>query len=168
MRRYAFLVLFAISIPGTPLRTTASALASYPTLRLSLSGHPWQLRLTHAFVTHSVGASYTTPLFAKGKYIILSFEALNLSKQPNDLYSGEDFLILDSSGRTFSVDSRATSYAQTQYGAGDSFQVQPSFTNHISFVFDIAKDANHLRLLNHPYGHTARLLYVLNLGMVQK
>ncbi len=160
----AFMALSIVTIFTTPFSVAASSpTVSYPTLRLTLNGHAWQLRLTRVFSTHYIGTHISNPVTAKGKYIVLSFDALNLTKQPNDLYSDQDFLLLDSTGRTFSIDANATGAAQAQYAPNDTSQVQPSLTNHVYFAFDIAKDASHLRLLNHPYEHLARLLYILKL-----
>ena len=152
-----------VSAHSHPLPTPSSA-SRNQTLALTMNGHRWVLTLTRVVVAHTVHDDYNS-YTARGKYILVFLTAQNLDKQPQDLNYDENFTVVDAQGRTFSLADNGGSTVVNQYNLDDtSTTVQPTFTIHTVFLFDVAKDAVGLSLHNaETDGSNARTLF--NLGI---
>ena len=102
---------------------------------------------SRAFVAYIEDAYYSYN--AQGKYVLVFLTAQNLDKQPQTLGYDQNFTLADAQGRTFSQANKGNSTAVKQYNLDDTgTTVQPSFTIHTVFLFDIATDAHGLTLHN--------------------
>jgi len=143
----------ATPMPTTPAPTTTPApVALNAPIDVSLDNHPWHLVLTGVQSPASVSdisGTYTP----KGKYVLVFVTAQNTGTAPATLYYNQNFVVRDSQGRRFSVTTgSADTAASNQNNLDDSTTtVQPTFTIHTSFLFDVAPDAQGLVLQNAPY-----------------
>jgi hypothetical protein len=90
----------------------------------------------------------------------------NVGKAPQDLGIDQDFALTDAQGRQFGLGSSdANVAASDQYKLDAAFSdVQPTFSAHVAFVFDVASDARGLTLVNAPCcGDPTHKLFTLGL-----
>lgn len=134
------------------------------TIILTMAGDPWKLTLTRVTTMQRVHDDYNS-YTAQGKYVLVFLTIQNMGKKPATPYSDQNFTLTDGQGRTFSVDSNADTTAGTQNNLDNSNStVQPTFTIHTVFLFDVAKDATGLTLHNaESDGSNARTLFPLGI-----
>lgn len=145
------------------------AAASRPAHQSTLfvgEGHRWQLTLTRVAVVPQVHDDMGT-YRAQGKYVIVFMTAQNAGKAPQTIGFDQNFALTDAQGRQFglaSAEVNTTAYDQYKLDFAYNTQVQPTFSAHVGFVFDVAPDAHGLRLLNVPaFGGSTQKLFTLGL-----
>jgi hypothetical protein len=151
--------------PGVTKQPVAVAHPAHQ-VRAFVSGqHRWRLTLDRVVVTPQVHGNLGT-YRARGKYMVVFLTAKNVGKAPQTLYFDQNFALTDAQGRQFSTaGGEADTAAAEQYKRDDSSDaVQPSFSAHTSVIFDVARDAHGLALLNVPlYGGATQKLFPLSL-----
>jgi Domain of unknown function (DUF4352) len=149
-----------------PAATTRPVAVPHPAHQAQLfvgGQHKWRLTLERVVVTAQIKGDDQTS-HAQGKYVVVMLRAQNTGKVPQDLYLDQNFALRDAQGRRFSLDTgNADSAAREQYKLEYSTEdVQPTFSEHVAFVFDIARDAHGLALLNVPsFGGSTQKLFTL-------
>jgi hypothetical protein len=138
---------------GTTKQPVARTVAHpAPKAQLFVSGqHRWRLSLQRVTVVPQVQGSSGT-YHAKGKYVVVVLGVQNVGKAPQTLYFDQDFALTDAQGRQFgTAASEVDTAAVEQYKVTDPVEdVQPTFSAHVAFVFDVAADARGLTLMNVP------------------
>jgi hypothetical protein len=151
--------------PGATKQPVAVAHPAHQ-VRVFVSGqHRWLLTLQRvAVVPHLVGASQT--YHAQGKYVVVFLRAQNMGKVPQEILMDQNFALRDAQGRQFGLaDTEPNLAAREQYKLDWTVtDVQPTFSAHVAFVFDVAGDARGLTLLNVPsFGGTTQKLFTLGI-----
>jgi hypothetical protein len=111
-----------------------------------------------------VGTSQT--YHAQGKYVVVFLTVQNTGKAPQEILMDQTFALRDGQGRQFGLaDTEPNLAAREQYKLDWTVtDVQPTFSAHVAFVFDVARDARGLTLLNVPsFGGTTQKLFTLGL-----
>jgi Domain of unknown function (DUF4352) len=113
--------------------------------------HMWRLTLTRVAVISELHGTYDSSR-ARGKYVVVFMTAQNVGKVPQTLAIDQDFAVTDAQGRQFGrANSDANSAAYQKYKLDDYYDtVQPTFSERVAVVFDVARDARGLTLVNVP------------------
>jgi hypothetical protein len=123
-------------------------------VQLFVSGqHRWRLTLTKvAVVSQLTGTSQT--YHAQGKYVVVFLSAQNMGKVPQEILMDQNFALRDGQGRQFGLaETDPNLAAREQYKLDWTVtDVQPTFSVRVAFVFDVARDARGLTLVNVPLG----------------